>query len=189
MIKRTIVVIAKVVIIVVLLDLAIFYFRLGWFLPIIWAAGVILALVATKREWKSDRVRTQTMIGIIALYFLSSLVAWQILFDRKSEVVFQMMWTDKGDRNTFAEPEIVLGFVEYPGHYVGHYSRQLKQLLEATGDSIVEVAFETTRDFGCLRGFREVRIANVSLWQSSWSYSGAAGSTPSPWGQNAWWCP
>jgi hypothetical protein len=189
MTRRVSVGIAKIAAIVVALDAAIFYLRLGWFLPIVWTAGLFLALVLTKQERVINGKRIAGTAAVVLLYAAVTAAAWQLFFDRKSEVEFEMTWDDRGDANSYSEPEIVLSFAQFPGHSVGIYSRQLKQLLESRGHSMIRVAFETASDFGCPRGYRAVRIDGVTSWQSSWSYVRSDQSIPEPWGPKPWWCP
>jgi len=79
-----------------------------------------------------------------------------------------MTWVDKGDKNEFAQAEVVLEFVRSPGYQVGIYSNDVS---------------------GCFRGFREVRIGELTSWTSAWGYSRSLGDATSPWSPDPWWCP
>ena len=94
-----------------------------------------------------------------------------------------MDWVDKGSQNQFKESEIELRFVDYPQGSIGIFSNELFNYLRAYRKKYVNVEFEVTSDFGCIRGFHETRIGDIKGWKSPWGYSGAA-----PW-SDPWWCP
>ena len=78
--------------------------------------------------------------------------------------------------------EVVLSFVEFPGHFIGHYSDELAEHLRAGGEKEVTVVFEVTSDYGKVRGYNETEIAGLKNWRSDWGYGRVQGTpTRSPW--------
>lgn len=182
-------ILAKTAGLILVLDLAIFYFKLGWFLYLVWAAGAALALFISWPEIRSLRPSIVTLILTLVAYAAISMALWQRLFDQKSSAVFAMTWQDKGTDNDFGEPEIVFEFEDFPGHHIGIYSADVRDYLQEAGQRTVPVTFRVTRDLGCLRGFSERRIGDLSTWRSAFGYAGGANDPPSPWGEDPWWCP
>ena len=80
------------------------------------------------------------------------------------------------------QSEIVLTFVDFPGHYIGEYSDELAAHLRDKAGLAVKVVFEVTSDYGKVRGFHETEIGGLSDWESEWGYAGSTGSPKrSPW--------
>jgi hypothetical protein len=180
---------AKTAGLIVLLDLAVFYFKLGFFLYPVWAVGAGLALLVSWKEIRALRPSIFAVILTLLAYAVISKALWPLLFDQRSSAVFSMTWQDKGTDNDFGEPEVVLEFERFPGRYIGIYSDQLHDYLVDSGQRVVPVTFRVTRDLGCLRGFSERRIGDLTTWRSAFSYAGGASDPPSPWGEDPWWCP
>ena len=85
------------------------------------------------------------------------------------------------------QSKVVLTFVEFPAHFIYHYSDDLAQHLRTGGKEEVEVTFEVTSDYGKVRGFSEVEIAGLKGWKHDPEGFGGGGvtgngSAPSPWG-------
>lgn len=182
-------ILAKTVALVLLLDLVVFYFKLGWFLFPVWAAGAALALVISLKEIRAFRPATLAVFLALIVYAAISTALWSLLFDQKSATVLSMTWQDKGSDNDFGEAEIVLEFERFPGRHIGIYSADLHRYLRESGQRTVPVTFRVTRDLGCLRGFSARRIGDLTAWRSSFGYAGGASDSPSPWGKDPWWCP
>jgi hypothetical protein len=103
--------------------------------------------------------------------------------DQKEIREYMMTWEIKaGSTNGMKQSEIVLSFVDFPGHYIGEYSNELAAYLRDKGEQPVKVVFEVTSDFGKVRGFHEIEIAGLHEWESEWGYAGSTGSPrKSPW--------
>ena len=187
--KHIALLLAKTAGLIVLLDLAVFYFRLGWFLYLVWGAGAALALLIAWKEIRALRPSILAVILTLLAYAVISKALWLLLFDQKSSAVFSMTWQDKGTANDFGEPEIVLEFERFPGRYIGIYSSDVHDYLTEAGQRTVPVTFRVTRDLGCLRGFSERRIGDLTTWRSAFGYAGGSSDPPSPWGEDPWWCP
>ena len=83
----------------------------------------------------------------------------------RSEKTFDMLWSEKAG-GTQTQAEVVLYFAEFPAHYIGIRSDQLRDYLQSTGERRIEVAFGVTRDIGCLRGFSPTRLGELTSWNS-----------------------
>ena len=193
MIKRLSLISAKLISFAFFLHLLVFYLRLGWFLIIIWAVGIVVAVWITQSERKNQDQKTILLLLTIVIYFLSLAATYKFLLDQKSYRTFSMTWTDKGVNNQFKESEIDLEFVDFPGHHQGVYSNEVSNYLYHTSTKTVPVIFEVTSDFGCLRGFNEIQIGELTHWKSIWGYSSynevKGLSRVSPWSNAKWWCP
>lgn len=181
---------AKVLSVSLALHLAIFYFRLGWFLLIIWGTGFFLAVFITRSFWTTMRPALVGVALVGMAYVMSVVLVWNIFLDRKSQRTYDMTWEDRGEDNQFKESEIVLTFSDYPGHHVGIYSQEVSSYLRTLSAESVPVTFVVTKDFGCIRGFHESKIGELTAWKSRWGYAGGNGADPA---QNPWpspfWCP
>lgn len=62
--------VGKIVAVVVALDVAVFYLRLGWFLPLVWVLGGVIVVVVTRWEWKLIGRRGIVVGAFVALYVL-----------------------------------------------------------------------------------------------------------------------
>lgn len=190
--KPLIRVFAKLVLAAFITHAASMYFRLGWFLPIVWSFGAVLAVVFTSAEWKLAK-RSSLFAGLTAFaYLFITIGSLNLLTNRKQFRTFTMNWTDKGRKNDLKESEVVLRFVDYPQFFIGIYSNELAEYLKKRGQERISTEFVVTSDFGCMRGFHETKIEDLSTWRSLRGYSGVQGNArdyDSPWGKDRWWCP
>ena len=191
MIKKVPIVIGKILLLTLVLHLAIFYFRLEWFVIPIWLAGAFLALWLTKQTWRYAAHKMVGLLLVLAAYALSVGLVWNGFFNWEAARTFNMVWSDKGLDNEGSESEIVLQFVDYPQHQIGIYSNELAAYLKSTDVQEVQVRFEVTSDLGCMSGFHQEQIGALSTWQSAGGYAAVIGETtePSPWWPRRWWCP
>ena len=189
----------KLICLVFVLYLLMFYLRLGWFMEIMMGVGLLLAVWTTKQEWNKSAHQSSMIFFITFLYIILNGIVWRVFLDQKSYKSFFMEWTDKGSQNDFKESEVVLRFIDYPQQYIGIFSNKLSNYLRTRGGNPVNVEFEVTSDFGCIRGVKETRIGGLQWWESG--YSGATGrplqntpkgqkekEVPDPW-LDPWWCP
>ncbi|HUG43945.1 MAG TPA: hypothetical protein VMN76_06865 [Acidobacteriota bacterium] len=189
MAKNITVELLKIFLLVLLLHLAMFYFRLGWFIVVIWLGGFLMALFITKGYRAAERKTFATPV-VFLMYVFSIFVVWNVFIDQKSSRTFLMTWVDKGSTNQYRQPEIVLRFVDYPNHSIGIFSSDLKGYLRSYSKSELPVGFEIRSDFWCMRGYNAKRIGDLENWTSAWGYSGSEGAdaSPNPWPER-WWCP
>ena len=95
--------------------------------------------------------------------------------DQKETREYMMTWEIKpGPTNGMKQSEIVLSFVDFPGHCIGEYSNELAAYLREKGEQPVKVVFEVTSDYGKVRGFHETEIAGLHQWESEWGYAGSS---------------
>jgi hypothetical protein len=189
MIRKLAIAIPTIFLLVLLVHLAVFYFRLGWFLILIWPAGFFLSLLIAR----SLRLQFPAIIGalvVLCVYVLSVSIVSMVFLNQKSHRTFQMSWIDKGSDNQHKQAEVVLRFADYPRHYVGIFSSELADHLRESRANPVPVTMEISSVFWCVQGHHEEQIGQLTHWNSVWSYSGVDGmeTNPSPWAEN-WWCP
>jgi hypothetical protein len=174
-------------------QLAVFYLRLGWFGPLPWIVGGV-AIIAV--GWWRARApgRALVLLTLVLLVYGAGLAATEALwFGQRSRVDAKMTWQDLGAENESGQREVVLHFVDHPAYLVGEYSDALARHLQQADRAIVDATFVVTRDLGCLRGFRLQEVAGLTQWPSAWGYAGSRGiggeEPPSPWAVDPWWCP
>jgi hypothetical protein len=187
--KPIVAMLAKTTLVVVALILAVFYFRLGWFLALAWPLGAAIALAVCWRDIRASPSRPLAVAIVLGTYTAVAVGVWKSGVDRKSVREFDMTWQDNGERNAYGEAEVVLQFERFPGNYVGIYSDELRDHLKQSAARPLRVTFEVTHDFGCMRGFHETRVGDLASWRSAGGYAGVVGRPASPWGSDPWWCP
>ena len=187
MIKRLTIAISKIVLLVLVVHLAIYFFRLGWFLILIWPAGFVASLLLAK----SLRLEFSTINGaliVLGVYVASVSIVWKVFLNQKSHQTFQMSWLDKGSDNQHKHAEVVLRFTDYPSQMIGIYSSDLADHLKESRTNPVPVLMEISSALWCMQSQRVVQIGQLTHWKSVWGYSGVDGMTAtSPW-PNYWWC-
>jgi len=138
--------------------------------------------------WLTGKKFRKGKVSLLAALFFTALFAFFLtgigpFVDQKETRQYLMTWEIKpnqASRNN--ESEVVLSFVDYPGHYVGIYSNEVADHLRHRGEPRVSVLFEITSDYGKVRGTREIEIAGLRDWKSVDGYSAATGSPArSPW--------
>jgi len=178
----------KLSILAVVLYVAAFYLRLGYFLPAVYGVGAVLALAVTAPQWRGAPSAVVAATAI-ALVYLPIQFALFSAMTTESRGEFSMGWHEEPGDGVQLGREIVLEFDDFPGNYVGIYSTEVAEYLAGTGDPSVGVELSVTRDFGCFRGFHETRIGSLTSWATSgFGYFGSAGADRSPW-TDPWWCP
>ena len=184
--KKIITIILKLILLVLILTLGVFYLRLGWFLYIVWAVGLVVAIQITRSQTKALPWAYSTGL-VVLIYILSVVFIWSIFIDQKSYKNYQMTWSDKGSNNNLNVPEIVLNFKDHPDQYVGIYSQEVADYLHPLPQKEVSVTFSITSDFGCLRGFYYPKIGELTSWVSMFGYASVDGNVV--FGKSPWWCP
>jgi hypothetical protein len=165
-------------------QIAFFFFRLAYVAPLLWAAGLLVAITLTRAGWGN---RKRLIIPIALTYIVTLVVTSWAFLDRHHSDSQAMSWAIKGSENQWKEPEVILTFAGHPGQFVGHFSTDLAEYLTRSGKNPVDVTFDLSYDFGCFRGFTPTRIGELTQWKSAWSYSGSDGTGTFPW-PSAPWC-
>lgn len=179
----------RITLLVLGLLLALVYLEVGYFLVPIVLLGAVLAAALTRAHWQSARSPLAAMGAVILTYAVVTALAWNVLLGQEIERTFTMRWESRGRDNGHRATEVVLSFVDYPGHYIGEYSDDLYAYLAARQENPVAVTFLVTRDLGwCTRGFHATQVGTLQAWKTAWGYAGSDGRAPSPW-RNPWWCP
>ena len=171
------------VFVAVAVQLAMFFFRLGYFMPLTWAAGLMLVVFITLPAWLK---RQSNLVIIVTLYCLSIAFSYYAFFDHKRIDVQPMTWTIKQSDNQWKQREVVFEFVNHPGQVVGMYSDDVADYLNHIRANPIDVSFRITSDLGCVRGFDATRIGNLENWRSASGYSGSHGVSQLPWESSSW---
>ena len=150
-------------------------------LPLIIGIALLVCWLAKVRIKKG----TVALVSALVFVLLFTLFATGIApFVDQKETREYMMTCEIEPRPSkgMKQSEIVLTFVDFPGHYIGEYSDELAAHLRDKAGLAVKVVFEVTSDYGKVRGFHETEIGGLSDWESEWGYAGSTGSPKrSPW--------
>jgi hypothetical protein len=94
-----------------------------------------------------------------------------------------MTWEIKpGEEKGMTEAEVVLTYVDAPGHVVGEYSNELAAYLRSRPKQPVKVVIRVKSDYGKVVSFNLIEIDGLRGWKSEWGYSGLRGDGKgSPW--------
>lgn len=157
--------------------------------PFLFVVGLPLfvALCLLVCWWAGARFKKSNVVLISSLVFsgifLFALTGLGPFVDRKEIREHWMAWEIRPTPSQgMKEPEVVLSFVDFPGHFLGEYSAELANHLIDHGEQPVKVIFAVTSDYGRVRGFRVVEIAGLREWKSQWGYAGVTDSPQgSPW--------
>jgi hypothetical protein len=148
-------------------------------LPVAWLAGWGVARLLGRRSTRLGYLVTTWAIysGLFLFFFAGPFVG------RESQVSFDMRWTIAETPSMGqTQAEVILTFVDYPNHRVGEFSDRLAKYLQQQPDKVVPVTFAVVRDYGRMRGFRMVRIGDLSDWDSAFGYSASTGDGQrTPW--------
>jgi hypothetical protein len=179
---------AKALAAVVVADALAFLFRAAAFfglLPFLGSLGVVVLL--TRRERRAARSQPRALTMIIVLWLGVWFAVWFLVFGRTSRELVEMSWKEAGTNAQFHQAEVLLESVQRPDWAVGFVSDELEQYLSKLGPRRVAVTFEVTRDFGCARSFRGIRIGALTGWRYAVSYGRYGLTAIDPW-KNPIWC-
>lgn len=187
MIRKVSFAVLKLCALVVSLVLLVLYFRLGWFLWLVWPIGAVLAVAFTGGQWRQITPASVGFLLVLIGYAGLVALAWHLLVDRPVEETFVMSWLEIGSHG---EAVVEFEFLAHPGHYVGENSTELRDYLRSREETTVDVAFEVRKALGvCTSQLNVARVGQLEAWRSHpGGYSRAVGDSPSPW-ENPWWCP
>ena len=121
-----------------------------------------------------------TLAGYAALFVI---LAAGPFVGRESIESFEMTWRiAETPSRSQAQAEVVLTFVDYPGHGVGEFSDRLAVHLQALDRAKIRATFRVTRDYGRVRSYQMTSVAGLTEWGSMNSYGFSNGdSAASPW--------
>jgi hypothetical protein len=159
-------------------------FLLAWgvdFRPFLFLIGLpLVALIACSIRWFAPRpVRwIAALLSVLSIY---SAVFWFVFYGPfvgvEQNMTFPMTWRmGEPGYQASKQAHVLLQFRDYPDHHVGIFSDDVAHYLRGLGSDVVDVTFEVTTDWGRTRGFREVRIGNLTSWRSEGEYAGCIGS-------------
>jgi hypothetical protein len=142
----------------------------------------LLVCRAAKTKLKKAKVAFLSAI-LFTGFFTLFLTGFGPFVDQKETRDYLMTWEIRPNpSNGMKESEIVLRFVDFPGHFIGNHSDELASHLRESGQQPVKVVFKVTSDYGRVRGFHATEIAGLREWKSEWGYSGSSGVlSKSPW--------
>jgi hypothetical protein len=149
------------------------------FVPILGALLLAFLLTADDRQYFRENGHSGTE-AIVIVSWLATLLAMQLLlFDQRRQETLPMVVRESG-------LESLLEFSDHSGITIGVISRELPAILSQRRQSRVDVVFEITRDIGCVRSFRVIRIADL-LDEPEVSRVEYAPMAEEPW-PNPHWC-
>ena len=158
--------------------------------PLLFVVGLLLFIglsLLIGRLGKKNIKKTTVVVIASVLFtglFTFLLTGFGPFINQKETREYMMTWQIKPIRlNDMQQSEVVLSFVDFPGHYIGEYSNELAAYLRDQGDKQVKVVFEVTSDYGTVRGYHRTKISGLEEWTSEQvGYGGSSGSpNKSPW--------
>jgi hypothetical protein len=161
------------------IDVRPFLFIVG--LPLFVGLSLLIRRLAGVRFRKVNVALTSALV--FAGLFVIFLTGFGPFIGRKKTREHLMAWEIKpSPSNGMKQSEVVLSFVDFPGHHIGEFSDELATHLRDRGEQPVKVVFEVTLDYGRMRGIQPTDVAGFREWESEWGYSGSSGSpVGSPW--------
>ena len=158
--------------------------------PLIFVAGWLLILLLWLGARKIRGYRGPMLLSAVAIHlgygglFILLATGWGPYVNQKEVRTMPMQWqigeespTEAGrirmegmaEENASA-PQVILQFVSHPDHRLNMFSKDLARHLQALEQDIIPVTFETTRDYGHMRGFSSPDIAGLRQWNNSQSF-------------------
>ncbi len=96
--------------------------------------------------------------------------------DRESHRERMMTWDIKpSELKGITEAEVILAYVDAPGHVIGVYSDELAAYLRSRAKQPVKVVFRVRSDYGKVVSIMEIEIDGLREWKSAFGYSGMRG--------------
>lgn len=144
---------------------------------------IMVLLRVLKFNLTLRQVAPYAVIAYTAI-FTVFLTGFGPFFKQQSYREYLMNWEFKDIAPFKKEQEVVLSFVNFPGHYIGEYSDELAKHLVENQQDQVRVVFRVTSSYGHVQGFNPIEVAGLRNWASEWAYAGTQGSPKkSPWDQ------
>ena len=161
-----------------------FVFRLVFVLSL-WFAFIlaITSILAYKRWAKQTELKKITSMAIsLALVIGSAWSTWNLLIDQKEYVTHKMIWSLDESPKDDRQQEVKFTFKRFPTNHITVNSNDLTKYLLTQKTNEVDIKFETTWDFGEMRGFNAIKIGDLTSWNADGGGTGSSGfNDPSPW--------
>jgi hypothetical protein len=171
----------RIVVLAVVMFLAVFYLKLGYFVLFLLPLGAVAALLLTRKQRASYPPVRSTLAAILAYGAAYGLVSFAAIRNRDEarelrwEVVEQPMRT---------KPEVRLHLGG--GDYLFLQSSELAGYLRSRSAATVTVSLPMTRILGCFQSIGPPRIEGWGILPLPGYASSSAGA--GPW-EEPWWCP
>ena len=100
----------------------------------------------------------------------------------KEHVTHRMIWSLDESPKDDQQQEVRFTFKRFPTNHITANSNGLKKYLLNQKTNKVDIKFETTWDFGEMRGFNAIKIGDLTSWNSDDGGTSSSGfNGPSPW--------
>ena len=157
--------------------------------PILFIPGLILFVVVVflGRRFTASKGGNGRLLLLSSMFYIGAfiffLTEYGSFIGNVQTQTYRMTWkTEPPTPETNDEAEVILTFVEFPGHSFGEQLSELAQHLESSGKTIVNVEIEETRDYGRIRGYHLTKVDGLSHWKSLGGFARSTGTRrPSPW--------
>ncbi len=174
----------RVVAVAIVMFLAIFYLKLGYFIILLLPLGAPVAVVLTRKQRAAYPPIRSALVASLG-YCVATAVIWSAAIQRRDEMR-EVLWEvlqPHGRR----EPEVRLHLGG--GHYVLSHSAELGSYLQSQSNRTVAVSLPVTRILGCLERVGPPRIEGWGVAPlGGYGVGGyGAGSGTGPW-EEPWWC-
>ena len=120
------------------------------------------------------------MVVSLSIVIGSIWITWGLCIDQKKYVTHRMLWSiDKMSKDDSRQQPVRFTFKKFPDEYILVNSNDLEKYLLKQKNNEVDIKFETTSDFGEMKGFREIKIGELSSWSSDGGLTGGGfGKSP-----------
>ena len=155
--------------------------------PFLYAIGlpcVILLTILACRIARSKKRKWKVTLIALAIY---TALFWFFMhgpfIGQVKTREYMMTWEIRhGQSSNIEDPEVILNFVDFPGHFIAYYSRDIASHLERRTEEKVPVLIEITSDYGMIRAYSVKQIAGLESWASLDGFGGVSVSPGnSPW--------
>ena len=160
-----------------------FAFRLGFVLvPWLGFILVVASLLAYKRWSRLTGLKTIASMAVsLSIVIGSTWITWNSCIDQKKYVTHRMLWSiDKTPMNDNLQRQVRFTFKKFPDEFILVNSDDLEKYLLKQKSNEIDIKFETTSDFGEMKGFRSIQIGELRSWSSDGGLLGG-GFGKSPW--------
>ena len=162
-----------------------FVFRLGFFL-MFWLGFILLvaSLLAYKRWATLTGLKTIASMAVSLSIVIGSIwMTWYLCIDQKKYVTHRMLWSiDKMSKDDNRQQQVRFTFKKFPDEFILVNSNDLEKYFLKQKTKEVDIKFETTSDFGEMKGFSPIKIGELTSWNSDGGGTGSSGfNGPSPW--------
>jgi hypothetical protein len=176
--------------------LAMFVFRLGYFVVLVIPAGALCAaILALVRPARGTLARVVAAVAAIVSYSATTAALYVTTVGQETSRTYVATWRPGSGERSEKDILAVLEFLEAPGFQLRTTSTEMRDYLVSTGTNQVEVEIVLTSDLWCVRGFHVARVGDRTRdlnFGASWSSLGSLNrKSPhlvSPWDPEPSWC-